>query len=158
MQIKQFTSPSLTFKEHFIEFCERSKPMDFCEIPSRKLRRQKILQYLREWSNSSKIYEAHENEKFVFGAIFTESNNRVELEFGFGNFNSFYHHKIAEAWHEILRSVFRDSPHKLVTSPLRRKYKGKSLLKWLQKYDKMCKIKKVNGELIGTWNRNDWSN
>ena len=73
MQIKQFTSFSLTFKEHFIEFCERSKPMDFCQISSRKLRRERRL-------------------------------------------------------------------------------------KWIQKYDKMCKLKKVNGQLIATWNRNDWSN
>ena len=158
MQIKQFTSPSLTFKEHFIEFCERSKPMDFCQIPSRRLRREKIEQYLKEWLENSKIYEAYENQKFLVGGIFTQSSNSVELEFGFGNFNDFYHHKIAEGWHEMLLQVFDDYSHELITSPIRRKYKRKSFLKWFQKYDKMCKIKKVNGELIATWNINDWSN
>ena len=158
MQIKQFTSFSLTFKEHFIEFCERSKPMDFCQISSRKLRRERILQYLKEWSNGTMIYEAHKNGTLVFGAVFAESDSETELLFGFGNFNSFYHHEIAEAWYEILSVVFKNSAHQLITSPLRRKYKRKSFLKWIQKYDKMCKIKKVNGQLIATWNRNDWSN
>ena len=158
MEIKQSTEPDLLFKNHFIEFCERSKPMDFCQIPSRRLRREKIKQYLNEWCKNAKIYQAHINKKFLVGGIFTESTDRVELEFGFGNFNNFYHNKIAEGWHLVLLEVFKDSGKELITSPLRRKYKAKSLLKWCQKYDKMCKTKKVNGQLIATWNKNDWSN
>ena len=158
MEIKQSTEPDLLFKNHFIEFCERSKPMDFCQIPSRRLRREKIKQYLNEWCKNAKIYQAHINKKFLVGGIFTESTDRVELEFGFGNFNNFYHNKIAEGWHLVLLEVFKDSGKELITSPLRRKYKSKSLLKWFQKYDKMCKTKKVNGQLIATWNKNDWSN
>ena len=132
MEIKQSTEPDLLFKNHFIEFCERSKPMDFCQIPSRRLRREKIKQYLNEWCKNAKIYQAHINKKFLVGGIFTESTDRVELEFGFGNFNDFYHNKIAEGWHLVLLEVFKDSGKELITSPLRRKYKSKRLLIWFQ--------------------------
>ena len=158
MEIKQSSKPDLAFKNHFIEFCERSKPMDFCQIPSRRLRREKINKYLDEWCENAKIYQAHINEKFLLGGIFTQSTGGVELQFGFGNFNDFYHSKIAEVGHLVLLEVFKDSGHELITSPIRREYKRKSFLKWIQKYDKMCKIKKANGQLIATWNINDWSN
>ena len=156
MKIKRLTYISDTFKKQFILFCSRSKPFDFCQSGSRFLRNQKINDYLSGWSQGFDIYEIYRDNKFIFAAVFKKGSKCMELEFAFGNFENYYHNKIAEAWHLIIKNVFASFSYDKITSPIRRKFKRKILLKWLARYDPSCKLVETDGELIAIWSKNDW--
>ena len=156
MKIKRLTHISETFKKQFILFCEKSKPFDFCQSRSRLLRYQKINEYLIDWSKGFEVYEIYKDNKFIFAAVFKKGSESIELEFAFGNFSDFYHNKIADAWHLIIKNIFNFFSYDKITSPIRRKFKRKILLKWLARYDPTCKLQEIDQELIAIWNKNDW--
>jgi hypothetical protein len=126
-----------------INFFLKSKPYDFCCLPSRNLSVIKIREYIRHLFEHSVIYIS----KNFFIALSVE-NETATIEFLFGSpfevigefkkFRSFFH--------QINPQV------KNYFSEIQRKHKRQHLIKMIQRRDETAKIKLDNHKICVLWN------
>jgi hypothetical protein len=141
--------PEPIWREMFNHF-KRSKPFDFCEIRSPQARDLKIALYLEEIKESSHIYTASLNGKYVL-IFFGDVREKSFVDFAFG-FPSFPPKTIIEAFHKCIYQFFIDSKSDIVSGELNRRFKSDSYIKWLKRYDKKCKI--IEKQIL--WHKDDW--
>ena len=85
VEIKQLISPNEDFYNYFLQYCIRSKPYDFCELKSLKLRNAKIKEYFNILINYPIIFVAQIDSKIFAFTFFSEQKDHLILEFAIGN-------------------------------------------------------------------------
>lgn len=143
MKIKREKTISKDFSDAFFAFCDSSIPYDFCGVKSRQLRTAKTLEYFSILYRCPYVYEARINGEFVGGAVFTQKQKNLVLEFVFAakgkNFD-----KIS-ALHLILKKALKDSGCFAVESTIQRKKNLKSFIKWIKKHDNLIEFTSEKG-------------
>ena len=79
IKIKQLISPNKDLYNVFFDYCVKSKPYDFCELNSIKLRNFKINEYYHNLINTSEIFECVENTKIVWHVFLSKQKDHLIL-------------------------------------------------------------------------------
>jgi|TARA_R110002020_G_scaffold297052_1_gene512816 hypothetical protein len=123
----------------FYDFCIKSKPYDFCCIPSKKIRDKKIKNSFEDYSDSI-VYKAEHNGK-VMGFVFLEEQECcLDVNFIFGVRKNFTSPKLITAAHAIFDDALIKFNKKYLKSQVRRTFKIESYIKWVDRYDKRAII------------------
>ena len=138
MKITQINDPEIVWP-YFYTFCIKSKPYDFCQIPSKFLRDKKVRGLFEEFSYCN-IYQAEENGKIVGFVFITEEENCLDVSFLFGIRKNFTSPKLIKATHAIFKVALKNCNKNYLKSEIRRKFKVKSYRKWIERYDKTAII------------------
>ena len=92
MKFKLINEPSEELFNIFKSYCLKSKPFDFCELPSMQMRIFKIREYFNNLFENCEIYIAEENGKILGFGGFRQEGDSVSADFVVG-FNNFTHIK-----------------------------------------------------------------
>ena len=123
----------------FYDFCIKSKPYDFCSIPSKKIRDKKIRNSFEDYSDCI-VYKAEYNDK-VMGFVFLEEEDCcLDVNFIFGVRKNFTSSKLIAAAHAIFDDALIKFNKKYLKSQVRRTFKIESYIKWVDRYDKRAII------------------
>jgi len=123
----------------FYDFCIKSKPYDFCSLPSRRLRDEKIKTSF-EFYRTRIVYKA-ESEGKVMGFVFLEEEEScLDVNFIFGVSKNFASIKLIKAAHAIFDDALQKFNKNYLKSEVRRKFKVNSFIKWVDRYDKTAII------------------
>jgi hypothetical protein len=150
VEIKQLISPNEDFYNYFLQYCIRSKPYDFCELKSFKLRNAKIKEYFNILINDPIIFVAEIDSKIFACTFFSEQKDHLILEFVIGNskFDSIF---LIKSLHEMLISSQKVFDKKETRSTIQRKYKKQKFINWIKRYDKVCEITEIEGKTQIIW-------
>jgi hypothetical protein len=152
IEIKQVISLDEEFYNYFFKFCAQSKPYDFCELNSIKLRRFKIKEYFDSLINTSLIFEAKKEGKLVGFVFLSQEPDCMVLEFAIGEFK-LGGRVIMEAFREIISFAQKEFSKQYTKSTIQRKYKKQKFINFLLKYDKTCEIIEADGKTQIFWNK-----
>tara|TARA_R100000908_G_scaffold29011_1_gene13183 strand:+ start:82 stop:792 length:711 start_codon:yes stop_codon:yes gene_type:complete len=123
----------------FYDFCIRSKPYDFCSLPSRQLRDKKIKSSFNFYSTKI-VYKAESNGKVMGFVFLEEETNCLDVNFIFGVRKNFTSPKLISAAHAIFDDALVKFNKNYLKSQVRRTFKVKSYIKWVDRYDKRAII------------------
>ena len=164
MKITQLTRDTETIWEDFLSFCIKSKPYDYHQIPSFRLKKAKIRKNFEDLVESCQIFLAIKDEKKVVVLFLKPYDNFVDVEFIFGFSKNFNSKVLIEGVHRVFDEASFINNKKYFKSEIRRKFKVTSYKKWIERYDKTaiifndehnsivwCKLQKmkVKFEVIG---------
>jgi len=150
--------------EDFFRFCVESKPYDYHQIPSFRLKKAKIRKNFEDLVESCQIFLAIKDEKKVVVLFLKPYDNFVDVEFIFGFSKNFNSKVLMEGVHRVFDEASFINNKKYFKSEIRRKFKVTSYKKWIERYDKTaiifndehnsivwCKLQKmkVKFEVIG---------
>ena len=124
---------------YFYDFCIKSKPYDFCKLPSRHLREREIRRAFEDFS-SCEIYSSKENDKTVGFVFLCVEEDCLDVSFLFGVRKNFTSVKLINAAHAIFDTALRGHNKNYLKSQIRRTYKVESYKKWIERYDKRAII------------------
>ena len=150
VEIKQLISLTDDFYNYFLQYCIKSKPYDFCELKSFKLRNAKIKEYFNTLTNDSIIYVAEINSEILIYTFFSEQKDHLILEFVIGD-SKFKPQLISKSFHKILILAQKTFDKDYIESTIQRKYKKQKFINWIKRYDKICEIKELNNQTKITW-------
>lgn len=150
VQIKQLITPNDDFYNYFFQYCIKSKPYDFCELKSFKLRNAKIKDYFDILMKDSIIFTSEIDCKISIYAFFSEQKDHLILEFAIGN-KELTPQCLIKHFHEILILVQKTFDKASVESTIQRKYKKQKFINWLKKYDKICEIIELKNQTKIIW-------
>jgi len=124
---------------YFYDFCVKSKPYDFCSLPSKRLRDIKIKNSFDFYANQI-VYKAEYQSK-VMGFVFLEEENYcLDVNFIFGVRKNFTSPKLIKAAHAIFDNALHKFNKNYLKSQVRRTFKVDSYIKWVDRYDKRAII------------------
>jgi hypothetical protein len=124
---------------YFYNFCIKSKPYDFCSLPSRSLRDKKIKTSFDLFS-SRIVYKAEDRGK-VMGFVFLEEQEHcLDVNFLFGVRKNFTSPRLISATHAIFEDALKKFNKNYLKSQIRRTFKVESYTKWIERYDKTAII------------------
>jgi hypothetical protein len=150
VEIKQLITPNEDFYNYFLQYCIKSKPYDFCELKSFKLRNSKIKEYFHTLISDSIIYTSEIDCKISIYAFFSEEKDHLILEFAIGD-NKFKPQSLIKHFHEILILAQKTFDKTSIKSTIQRKYKKQNFINWLKKYDKICEIIELENQTKIIW-------
>ena len=150
VEIKQLITPNEDFYNYFLQYCIRSKPYDFCELKSFKLRNAKIKEYFNALINDSIIYTAEIDSEILIYTFFSKQKDHLILEFVIGE-SKFKPQLISKSFHEILVLAQKTFDKKYIESTIQRKHKKQKFINWIKKYDKVCEITEIEGKTQIIW-------
>lgn len=84
MEFKRILEPTDVLRKNFINFCVKSKPFHFCEIPSLRLKLFKINEYFDFLFAESLIFIGEENQEFKFFIALSLDGPAAQVDFYFG--------------------------------------------------------------------------
>ena len=138
MKITHLKDPSRVWP-YFYNFCIKSKPYNFCSLPSRSLRDKKIKKSFQDFSNCI-IYEAEDRGK-VMGFMFLEEQEHcLDVNFLFGVRKNFTSPRLISAAHAVFKDALKKCNKNYLKSQIRRTFKVESYKKWIDRYDKTAII------------------
>ena len=123
----------------FYDFCIKSKPYDFCCIPSKKIRDKKIKNSFEDYSGSI-VYKAEYDGKVMGFVFLQEEDCCLDVNFIFGVRKNFTSPKLITAAHAIFDDALIKFDKKYLKSQVRRTFKIESYIKWVDRYDKRAII------------------
>ena len=138
---------------YFYKFCIKSKPYEFCSIPSKSLRDTKIKNSFEDFS-SYDVYEAQENGVLIGFCFIKEEQFCLDVAFIFGIWRSVRSSKLIEATHAIFRTALKKFNKNYLKSEIRRTFKVGPYKKWIEKYDKTAIIFNDDNNTVIWCNRN----
>ena len=150
VQIKQLITPNEDFYNYFLQYCIRSKPYDFCELKSFKLRNAKIKEYFNVLISDTIIFVAEIDSKIFEYTFFSKQEDYLILEFVFSN-NEFKSQFLIKHFHEILILAQKTFDKEYIKSTIQRKYKKQKFINWIKRYDKVCEITEIEGKTQIIW-------
>ena len=150
VEIKQLIAPNNDFYNYFLQYCIKSKPYDFCELKSFKLRNAKIKEYFNTLTSSSIIYTAEIDSKIFAYTFFSEEKDHLVLEFVIGDskFNSLF---LIKHFHEMLTLSQKVFDKRYTESTIQRKHKKQKFINWIKRYDKICEITESDNQTKIIW-------
>jgi hypothetical protein len=135
VKITQLTRDTETIWEDFLSFCIKSKPYDYHQIGSLRLKQAKIRKNFEDLVSSCQVFVATNNKKKVVVAFLKAYDTFIDVEFIFGFRQSFNSAVIISAVHEIFSYASILNNKKYFKSQIRRKFKVNSYKKWIERYD-----------------------
>ena len=84
MKITQLTRDTETIWEDFLSFCIKSKPYDYHQIGSLRLKQAKIRKNFEDLVSSCQVFVATNNKKKVVVAFLKAYDTFIDVEFIFG--------------------------------------------------------------------------
>lgn len=141
MKFKLINEPTKEIMDILKIYCLKSKPFDFCELPSMTMRVFKINEYFNSLFKSHEVYTAENNGKIVGIGFFRKDEQNVYADFivGFNNLLSF--REISETFKNFRIFYKNEYPEvKLFCGEIYRVFKVKSYLKFIKKYMNPIKI------------------
>ena len=134
MKITHLKDPSSAWP-YFYDFCIKSKPYNFCSLPSPNLRDKKIKKSFEDFSDCI-IYKGEEGGK-VMGFVFLEEEEYwLDVNFLFGVRKNFTSPRLIAATHAIFDDALRKFNKNYLKSQIRRTFKVGLYTKWIERYDK----------------------
>jgi hypothetical protein len=132
-----------SMENKMISFFLKSKPYDFCCLPSRQLSVIKIKEYIRHLFTNSQIYTSTN----FFIALSVE-NETATIEFLFGS-----PFQIVGEFKKFRSFFGQINPKvKIYFSEIHRKHKRQNLIRMIQKRDSEAKIILDNQKICVLWN------
>jgi hypothetical protein len=141
MKFKLIKEPTEELFNIFKSYCLKSKPFDFCELPSMQMRIFKIREYFNNLFENCEIYIAEENGKILGFGGFRQEGDSVSADFvvGFNNFLSLK--EISKMFFNFRSFYKKQNPHiKTFTGEVYRTYKVDSYLKFIKRYMGVSRI------------------
>jgi len=135
VKITQLTRDTETIWEDFLSFCIKSKPYDYHQIASLRLKQAKIRKNFEDLVSSCQVFVATNNKKKVVIAFLRPYDIFIDVEFIFGFRENFNSKVLIQAVHEIFSQASILNNKKYFKSQIRRKFKVKSYKKWIDRYD-----------------------
>ena len=148
MKFKLINEPTEELFNIFKSYCLKSKPFDFCELPSMQMRIFKIKEYFDNLFEGCEIYIAEKNEQVLGFGGFRQENTNVSADFvvGFNNILTFS--EISKMFADFRKFYKEQNPQiKTFSGEIYRTYKADSYLKFIKRYMKPSKID-LDGERI----------
>jgi hypothetical protein len=132
----------------FIDYCIRSKPYDFCHMPSRQMTIMKIKEYMQFLFETCEVYLGISKSQIKIFIAVSKQGDKVNVEFIFGNpfgfMKNFSH----------FRDFYKNVNQEIQTfeAQIKRKYKLNTFLKFIQAKDSKMKIILDKQEIAVLWN------
>jgi hypothetical protein len=148
MKFKLIKEPTEELFDIFKLYCLKSKPFDFCELPSMQIRIFKIREYFDNLFETCEVYTAEENEKILGFGGFRPVGQNVNADFvvGFNNILTFK--QISKAFASFREFYKKQNPQiKTFSGEIYRTHKADSYLKFIKRYMEPSKID-LDGERI----------
>lgn len=148
MQFQRINQATDEIREKFISYCIKSKPYDFCHLPSRATSIIKIKEYIEFLFKICEVYLGTINGEIKLFVAVKRDNQNLEIEFIFGN-----HFGFLENFKKF-RLFFSDSHPEIRTfrAQITRKHKLKYFMNFLSKKDPNIRIILDNQEIVVLWN------
>jgi hypothetical protein len=151
IKIKQLIDLNKDLYNVFFEYCVKSKPYDFCELNSIKLRNFKINEYYNSLLSICEIFECKEDDKIVWYVFLSNQDDHLILEFLIGNHNDFSPPFLIKNLHEIFILAQKTFDKSIIKSTIQRRYKKQKFINWIKRYDKVCEIRELNNKTEIFW-------
>jgi len=148
MKFKLIKEPTEELFNLFKIYCLKSKPFDFCELPSMQMRIFKIREYFNNLFENCEVYTAEKNGKILGFGGFRPLGENVSADFvvGFNDILTFK--EISKAFADFREFYKKQNPQiKTFSGEIYRTYKVDSYLKFIKRYMKPSKID-LDGERI----------
>ena len=151
IKIKQLISSNKDLYNVFFDYCVKSKPYDFCELNSIKLRNFKINEYYNSLLNISKIFECKKEDQVVWYVFLSKQKDNLIVEFAIGNNKAFKSRFLIDSLHKIfiLAQTIFNKNH--IKTSIQRKHKKQNLINWLKRYDKIAQFVEIDGKTHIIW-------
>lgn len=148
MQFQRINYPDKQIESMFVSYCLKSKPYDFCNMPSRSMSVFKIKEYMNFLFKMCKIYLGTFQGQIKLFIAISEIKDEANIEFVFGNPFGFMKNL------EYFRKFYQDVNPKIQTfsAQIKRKHKLNSFLKFIQTKDQNMQIFLDKQEIVVLWN------
>jgi len=148
MQFQRINQATDKITDKFISYCLKSKPYDFCHLPSRTASIIKIKEYIEFLFQICEVYLGMIDDQIKLFVAVRRDNQNLEIEFIFGD-----HFGFLENFKKF-RLFFSDSYPEIRTfrAQITRKYKLKHFMNFLSKKDPNIQIILDNQEIVVLWN------
>jgi hypothetical protein len=155
IEIKQLIDFNKDLYNVFFKYCVESKPYDFCELNSIKLRNFKINEYYDGLINIGEVFECKEDDRLIWYVFLSNRDDHLIVEFAIGNNKNFKSKFLIEALHKIFILAQTVFEKKYIRTSIQRKYKKQNLINWLKRYDKIAQFIEIDGktDIIWTYER-----
>jgi hypothetical protein len=148
MKFKLINEPTEELFNIFKSYCLKSKPFDFCELPSMQMRIFKIKEYFDNLFENCEVYTAEENGKILGFGGFKPLGGNVSADFVVGFNDVLTFKEISKAFADFREFYKQQNPQvKTFSGEIYRTYKADSYLKFIKRYMKPSKID-LDGERI----------
>jgi hypothetical protein len=151
IKIKQLINPNKDLYNVFFEYCVKSKPYDFCELNSIKLRNFKINEYYDSLLSICEIFECKEDDKTVWYVFLSKQKDNLIVEFAIGDNKNFKSKILIQVLHEVFIVAQTMFNKKYIKTSIQRRYKKQNLINWLKRYDKVAEFIEINGKTDIIW-------
>jgi hypothetical protein len=141
MKFKLIKEPNEELFNLFRSFCLKSKPLDFCELPSMQMRLIKIKQYFNNIFFEKDCVIGLENDEIVGFFCIKKRNEIAGIVIAFGLHPKITFNKISKMFTDFRKFYKQENPEiKSFVGEVVRNYKKDSYLKFLKKYVKPSRI------------------
>jgi hypothetical protein len=148
MKFKLIKQPNDELFDVFKVYCLKSKPFDFCQFPSMKMRLFKIKEYFNSLFDFCDCFEVYGDNEIV-GFISIEKQQNVGIIIiAFGINSKITFKQISKYFADFREFYKKENPEiKIFIGEIYRTYKADSYLKFIKRYMKSSKID-LDGERI----------
>lgn len=148
MHFQRITTPDEKVTAMFINYCVRSKPYDFCHMPSRLLTLAKIKEYQDCLFNTCEVYLGLSDSIVKLFVAVSKQREILDIEFIFGN-----PFEVVKYFADF-RFFYKRLRPEIVTfrAYVERKHNVEKLLKFIQSKDPNASIVLDKQEISVLWN------
>jgi len=148
MQFQRINQATDQIKQKIISYCIKSKPYDFCHLPSRITSIIKIKEYIEFLFKICEVYLGTVAGQIKLFVAVKRDNQNAEIEFIFGD-----HFGFLENFKKF-RFFFCSLHPEIRTfrAQITRKHKLKHFMNFLSKKDRNMQIILDNQEIVVLWN------
>lgn len=149
MKFKLIKTPTEELFNIFKSYCLKSKPFDFCQIPSMQIRIFKIKEYFDNLFLHCDCFIVFENDEIV-GFIAIEKENEVGvIIIAIGLYFKITFRQISQYFANFRKFYKEQNPQiKIFIGEIYRTYKANSYLKFIKRYMKPSKIDLDNERIM----------
>ena len=148
MQFQRINQATDKITDKFISYCLKSKPYDFCNLPSRVISIIKIKEYIKFLFQICEVYLGTINGEIKLFVAVKRDNQNLEIEFIFGDHFGFLENfkKFRFFYHELHPEI------RTFRAQITRKHKLKHFMNFLSKKDPNIQIILDKQEIVVLWN------
>ena len=141
MKFKLIKQPTEELFDIFKSYCLKSKPFDFCELPSMQARLIKIKEYFNNLFKNCDCFLVFKDDQIV-GFIVIEKENEVgEIIIAIGFYAKISFKQISQYFADFRKFYKEQNPQiKTFSGEIYRTYKADSYLKFIKRYMKPSRI------------------
>jgi len=141
MKFKLIKQPTEELFDIFKSYCLKSKPFDFCELPSMQARLIKIKKYFNEMFLYDDCYIALKNDEIVSFYCIEKRDDIAEIIIAVGLYPKITFLEISKIFAEFRVFYKKQNPQiKTFKGEIYRSYKADSYLKFIKKYMGISRI------------------